>query len=112
MSDEKAEYNNENTYIIFFWDSIKKNRGAFLNKLYGFKSKGKKYDGLLKEMNGRRLGKSCVIIPAQHKEKFIELARKHDVSTKMMEVTREEKNFQDIRLDEIRTDAFMKEVKL
>src|SRR3989344_810427 len=32
-------------YAIFFWNKIEKNRGAFLNKIYGFKVKNKTYKG-------------------------------------------------------------------
>ena len=72
--------------IIFFWSSIGKNRGSFLNKIYGYNSNGKKYKGLIEKLNGRRLGKSCVMIPAEHKEKMFELIKKHDVDAKFVEV--------------------------
>ena len=36
-------------YAIFYWDKIGKNRGAFLNKLYGFKIKEKKYSKFIEK---------------------------------------------------------------
>ena len=72
--------------IIFYWDLIGKNRGAFLNKLYGFNSKGKKYRGMIEKFSGAKLGKSCLIIPAEHKEEMIDFMKKHDVRMKYMEV--------------------------
>lgn len=74
--------------IIIFWDKIGKNRGAFLNKLYGFKIKDKFYDGLLKKYNGSRLGKSCVILPLQYKSEIFSLLEKYKVKAKVIEVFR------------------------
>jgi len=51
--------------IIIYWSKIGKNRGAFLNKIYGFNVHNKNYPGLLNEFNGRKLGKSCVLFPIQ-----------------------------------------------
>ena len=36
-------------YSLFYWDNIKKNRGAFLNKVYGFTTSGKTYKGILEQ---------------------------------------------------------------
>ncbi len=72
--------------VVFHWDKIGKNRGAFLNKLYGFRVKDKEYKGLLEKLGGRRMGKSCIIIPHQHKEKIYELIKKYKVEAKTLEV--------------------------
>ena len=72
--------------IIFYWDSIGKNRGAFLNKIYGVKINGKKYKGLIELTNGKKLGKSCILIPIQHKNKFIDLFKKYKVNVKKEEI--------------------------
>ena len=61
-------------FIIIFWDKIEKNRGAFLNKIYGFKIKEKRYEGLLSKFNGKKLGKSSILIPIQHIVKDISLS--------------------------------------
>ncbi len=72
--------------IIIFWDKIGKNRGAFLNKLYGFNVKDKNYEGLISKFSGRKLGKSCIMIPIQHKEDVFRLVKEYQVSAKSIEV--------------------------
>ncbi len=72
--------------IIIFWDKIRKNRGAFLNKIYGFKTGTKRYPGLLTKFGGSRIGKSCVIFPIEHKEEMFELMRKYKVDAKTIDV--------------------------
>lgn len=77
----KTEHN-----IIFFWESIKRNRGAFLNKLYGYKSGDKRYDGFISKVGGRKLGKSCIMIPIRYREEMVHLIKKYDVNAKAFEV--------------------------
>jgi predicted nucleotidyltransferase len=72
--------------IIFYWDEIGKNRGAFLNKIYGFKASGKKYAGILEKWGGFRMGKSCIIIPIKHKSEMMEFLKSYKVNAKNMEV--------------------------
>lgn len=71
--------------VIFYWSGVGKGRSAFLNKLYGFRSKGKKYDGVLNEWGGMRLGRSCILIPAKRKEEMFWLVKKYGVNAKMLE---------------------------
>ncbi|MGD9275675.1 MAG: nucleotidyltransferase domain-containing protein [Candidatus Pacearchaeota archaeon] len=73
-------------YSVFFWDNIKKNRGAFLNKIYGFNLKGKKYPGLLEKINGKKLGKSSIMIPIENREEIIKLFKHYKVNAKVIEV--------------------------
>lgn len=72
--------------VIAFWDSIGKNRGAFLNKIYGFKIKGKAYAGFLTKSEGKKLGKSCIMIPIQQKEDLFKLLQKYEVKARTIEV--------------------------
>lgn len=72
--------------IIIYWDKIGKNRGAFLNKIYGFHIGKKGYDGILQKYQGKRLGKSCVILPVQYKKEIFFLIQKHKVHAKILEV--------------------------
>jgi len=72
--------------IIIFWNKIEKNRGAFLNKLYGFKVKDKSYRGLIENLNGKKLGKSSMIIPIEHREEIIKLLKKYKVNAQIIEV--------------------------
>lgn len=72
--------------IIIFWDEIKKNRGAFLNKIYGFNVNEKHYNGLLESMNGKKIGKSSIMMPIEHKNEIFKLLEKYKVKAKIIEV--------------------------
>jgi len=72
--------------IIIFWDKIGKNRGAFLNKMYGVKIKGKTYSGLLEVSGGKKLGKSCIIVPVENKSDILKALKDYEVSAKLIEV--------------------------
>lgn len=71
--------------IIFYWDKIEKNRGAFLNKIYGYTIKKKKYKGLLEKWCGKRLGKSCIIIPFEKREDIVPLLKIYKVNARSIE---------------------------
>ena len=73
-------------YIIFFWNKIWKNRGAFLNKVYGFKIKNKSYAGLIEKFSGKKLGKSCVLFPIQYKDEISKLIKEYQVEAKAIEI--------------------------
>ena len=73
-------------FIIIFWQKIGKNRGSFLNKLYGFKIKDKHYTGLISKFDGTKIGKSCVMFPVQYKKHIFKLLENHKVEAKIMEV--------------------------
>ena len=72
--------------VIFYWDGIRKNRGAFLNKLYGYKTGGKRYEGFLSRTGGAKLGKSSIMIPIRYREKMIEIIKKYKANAKAIEV--------------------------
>ena len=72
--------------VIFHWDKVEKNRGAFLNKLYGFSIGGKRYEGIISRYGGSKLGKSCVMLPISYREEMIEIMKKYKVSAKAVEV--------------------------
>lgn len=73
-------------FIIFMWDNVKINRGAFLNKLYGFKSNSKEYKGLIEIYEGRKLGKSSFMIPLEKSRDFYEMFKKYKVNASSVEV--------------------------
>ena len=73
-------------FIIVFWNKIGKNRGAFLNKLYGFKIKDKHYEGLISKFSGKKLGKSCLMLPIQYKKDIFEILKQYKVEAKIIEV--------------------------
>lgn len=73
-------------HVIVLWSKIGKNRGAFLNKIYGVKIRDKIYKGLVELLGGRKLGKSSVMIPAENKKDFLDLMKKYKVDYKILEV--------------------------
>ena len=73
-------------YLIISWDNIGKNRGAYLNKMYGFKVKDKVYKGVIELTNGKKLGKSTIMIPVEYRDKIYYLLKKYNVDAKITEV--------------------------
>ena len=73
-------------YFIISWEPPLKNRGAFLNKLYGYSVKRKRYSGMIKKYNCIRMGKSAIIVPSEHRNKFIQHIEKYGVDYKIMEI--------------------------
>ena len=73
-------------HTILFWDKIGKNRGAFLNRVYGFRVGNKKYKGLIEIYNGKKLGKSCIIIPIEYREEIFKLLKHYNVNARLMDV--------------------------
>jgi hypothetical protein len=71
---------------LIHWDKINKNRGAFLNKIYGVKINNKKYKGLIEEYGGERIGKSCIVIPIEYREEIIKLLKKYGVNARIKDV--------------------------
>lgn len=78
---EDAKHN-----YLFFWNKIGKNRGAFLNILYGYTIGKKKYKGLVQKNAGMRTGKSSILVPAEYQEEFIALFKKYKVQVRQKEV--------------------------
>lgn len=72
--------------IIFSWDKIGRSRSSFLNRLYGYESKDKKIIGLLEKWGGKKIGKSSIMIPIQHKEDMLGLIEEYNVNAKNIEV--------------------------
>ena len=72
--------------IIVYWNKIGRNRGAFLNKLYGFHVNKKYYKGLLDKFDGKKMGKSCIIVPIMYKTEIFDLLKNYKVEAKIQEV--------------------------
>lgn len=71
-------------FALIFWDTIGKNRGSFLNKLYGFNLNKKRYSGLLEKNEGRKVGKSSIMIPIEHSPEVLKLIEHHKVKAQMV----------------------------
>jgi predicted nucleotidyltransferase len=72
--------------IVIFWDKIGKNRGAFLNQVYGFNIKNNRYSGLLEKYGGEKLGKSSIILPIENRKIIFDLLKKYKVRAKFKEI--------------------------
>ena len=72
--------------VICFWNKIGKNRGAFLNKLYGFKVGEKRYEGFLDKFNGKKIGKSSIMLPVEYRDDLLKLIKYYEVNAKIIEV--------------------------
>src|SRR3989344_7283704 len=66
-------------YIIISWNKVGKNRGAFLNKIYGFKAGNNRYKGLVEILNGKKVGKSTIAVPAENASEIIKILGKYKV---------------------------------
>ena len=74
-------------FVIFSWEGLKiRSRGAFLNKVYGYKSGKKRYPGLVKTFGGIRIGRSAIMLPLQHKDAFMRLLEKQGIEYRVIEV--------------------------
>ncbi len=73
-------------YTLFYWVGIGKNRGAFLNKLYGVKGRRKRYTGIVETIGGRKVGKSAILVPTEKKELVIALFKKYLVAARQIEL--------------------------
>ncbi len=72
--------------VIFSWEKIGKNRGAFLNKLYGYTINGKRYIGIVEAHKGGKIGKSGIIVPFEHRDEFVQLLKKYKVKSRHWDV--------------------------
>lgn len=72
--------------FIIEWESPKLSRGAFLNKLYGYSVKNKKYVGLIKKLECTKIGKSALMIPSKNKDTLINFMEKQKINYKILEV--------------------------
>ncbi|MEF8879148.1 MAG: nucleotidyltransferase domain-containing protein [Candidatus Thermoplasmatota archaeon] len=72
--------------LLFHWNKIGKSRTAFLNKLYGYQTQERKIKGLLEEWDGKKVGKSAVLIPFKYKNKMFEILKKYEVNAKNIEL--------------------------
>ena len=73
-------------HLLVFWEPKIKNRGSFLNKLYGYNIGKKHYNGLIEKSGGMKAGKSAVIIPVDKKENLYKILEDHEVSYQIKEI--------------------------
>ncbi|MBI2140024.1 nucleotidyltransferase domain-containing protein [Candidatus Woesearchaeota archaeon] len=69
-------------YLLISWEKARKNRGAFLNKLYGFTAGKHHYTGSVEKLGGKRVGKSCILIPLEHGKEIYAILEKYKAHAK------------------------------
>jgi len=72
-------------HFLFSWESPKKNRGAFINKLYGFNTGKKRYKGFVEEY-GKKIGKSAALISSEKKDGMMKILEKYSVKYRIIQV--------------------------
>lgn len=72
--------------LLVYWDKIGKKRTSFLNKIYGFETEERKVKGMIEEWNGKKTGKSSILVPFKYKEEFFGLLEDYGVSFSAIEV--------------------------
>ena len=73
--------------FIISWENLDiKNRGAFLNKIYGYSVGKTKYKGLIKKWDAKKIGKSAILLPSKYKQDFFKILHKYKVDFKIIDV--------------------------
>lgn len=74
-------------YFMISWENLDiKNRGAFLNKFYGYTAKKIKYSGLVKKWRAEKIGKSAILLPFEHKEECLNILSKYKVDFRIKDI--------------------------
>lgn len=73
-------------HFLVFWGPKIKNRGAFLNKVYGYNVGKKHYKGFIEKSGGLKTGKSAVIVPADKKDELYKILEAYNVNYQIVEV--------------------------
>ena len=76
-------------YLIYSFQISKlsqKDKAKFNRQLYEQVRKGYKYEGLLKEIGGKRLSNGCVMVPYKEKEKIEKFFKKFKVKFEQLKV--------------------------
>ena len=81
-----AKPSKTKAYTILSWEKPGKAKGALLNKIYGYKIRGKRYPGILEKFGGTKLGHGTIMVPAEYKDIFISVLEKYKVNYSRREV--------------------------
>lgn len=87
-SKYKSEVEKINQYTLISFENIKPNkkRIAIYRKLFGFTVGNKKYDGLIKNINGVKIGKGAILVPVEHLNKIKKYFQDKKVTVKLYDV--------------------------
>lgn len=79
----------EGEYKTFFiWENVKPNskRVLFNKQLFGYKQNKKFYQGIIQKYNAERIGKGCILVPAENTNIFHKLFKKYNIGVKIKKV--------------------------
>ncbi|PIN91399.1 hypothetical protein COU57_00840 [Candidatus Pacearchaeota archaeon CG10_big_fil_rev_8_21_14_0_10_32_14] len=84
----KSNVEKTNQYILFSIENIRpdKKRVAIHRKIYGYTFNGKKVPGLIDEINGIKLGKNIILVPAQYSHKIKDYLKSKKVVPKIYDL--------------------------
>jgi len=82
----QAKVTGGDPHLILYWEKVGRNRGAFLNKLYGYNVGNRHYSGLLEKIKGVKIGKSAILFPLVQKNKVQQLLEEYDVQYHVISV--------------------------
>ena len=74
--------------VIFAWENVKSPSGRVMvnKKIFGYSQGGKRYDGMLKKLDGTRLSKGCIMTSIENYSQFYDVFRKYKISVKIKKV--------------------------
>ena len=72
-------------YVLFSFEKIKpdKKRIAIFRRLFGFNRGKKKYPGLIDKINGVKIGKGSILIPAEHSQEIKKYFQERKVNVRV-----------------------------
>jgi len=84
----KSDMEKTNSYVLFSFEGIKpdKKRIAVFRKLFGFKVGKKRYEGMVGKMGAVRVGKGCLLVPAQFANELKEYFQGKKVSVRLFDL--------------------------
>ncbi len=84
----KSEVEKINQYTLFSFENIKpdKKRITIFRKLYGFKIGKKQYLGIVNKINAIKVGKGCLLVPAEHVNKLKKYFQEKKVAVKIYDL--------------------------
>jgi predicted nucleotidyltransferase len=70
--------------VLFSWENVSdlNARVTLYRTLYGYNKKSKKYPGFLKEHNGERITKGCILVPLESRQNIKDLFKKLKIPVK------------------------------
>jgi hypothetical protein len=84
----KMEAKEGKHQVLFAWENVHPNsrRVLFNKQMFGFKQKGRFYNGLLQKYSGERMSKGSILVPAEHKIIFHQQFKRYKIAVKIKQM--------------------------